>query len=34
MMKFNDFLKEQLEDNEIKAEYDDLEPGCNNTGDD
>ncbi len=26
MIKFNDFLKEQLEDNEIKAEYKALEP--------
>lgn len=26
MTKFNDFLKEQLEDPEIKAEYDALEP--------
>ena len=26
MTKFNDFLKEQLEDSEIKAEYDALEP--------
>lgn len=26
MTKFNDFLKEQLEDPEIRAEYDALEP--------
>lgn len=26
MTKFNDFLKEQLKDPEIKAEYDSLEP--------
>lgn len=26
MIAFNDFLKEQLQDPEIKAEYDSLEP--------
>ena len=26
MTSFNDFLKEQLQDSEIKAEYDALEP--------